>query len=62
MFRAAKVSSKVRELDVAGSAVESALSRINLIMDRADCIEGVKTAMDTEDYEAAARYWWWWCW
>mmetsp|Transcript_26 Transcript_26/g.78 ORF Transcript_26/g.78 Transcript_26/m.78 type:complete len:746 (+) Transcript_26:194-2431(+) len=53
---AEKVSSKVRELDIAGSAVEESLSRINLIIDRSNCIDGTKSAMETEDYEAAARY------
>lgn len=46
----------MRELDIAGNAVEEALSRITLIIDRSNCIDGVKSAMDTEDYEAAARY------
>jgi len=51
-----RVSRKVRELDVAGSAVEGALSRIRLVMDRSNCIDGVKAAMESEDFEAAARY------
>jgi hypothetical protein len=46
----------VRELDVAGSAVEGALSRIKLVIDRSSCIDGVKGAMESEDYEAAARF------
>ncbi|XP_043721623.1 conserved oligomeric Golgi complex subunit 4-like [Telopea speciosissima] len=51
-----QVSSKVRELDLAQSRVQSTLSRIDAIVERGNCIEGVKNALETEDYEAAAQY------
>jgi hypothetical protein len=50
------VSGKVRELDMAQSRVQDAITRINAIVDRTSCIEGVKTALEAEDYEAAAKY------
>ncbi|GAQ80078.1 Golgi transport complex protein [Klebsormidium nitens] len=50
------VSGKVRELDMAQSRVQDAITRINAIVDRTSCIEGVKTALEGEDYEAAAKY------
>mmetsp|Transcript_32816 Transcript_32816/g.77788 ORF Transcript_32816/g.77788 Transcript_32816/m.77788 type:complete len:739 (+) Transcript_32816:153-2369(+) len=52
---AEKVSSKVRELDTASNNVREVLSRINLVMDRSNCIETVKLAMESEDYETAAQ-------
>eukprot|EP00899_Mesostigma_viride_P022766 jgi/Mesvir1/3674/Mv14963-RA.2 len=53
---AERVSVKVRELDVAQSRVHSTIVRISAILDRSNCIDGVKSAMQGEDYEAAARY------
>ncbi|KAG6784924.1 hypothetical protein POTOM_010638 [Populus tomentosa] len=50
------VSAKVRELDLAQSRVNSTLSRIDAIVERGNCIEGVKNALEKEDYESAAKY------
>ncbi|MED6127114.1 Golgi transport complex subunit 4 [Stylosanthes scabra] len=50
------VSCKVRELDVAQSRVGSTLLRIDAIVERANCLDGVHRALDNEDYEAAAKY------
>ncbi|EFJ43661.1 component of oligomeric golgi complex 4 [Volvox carteri f. nagariensis] len=50
------ISSKVRQLDLVQGRVQSVLSKINLILDRTNCINGVQSAMEAEDYEAAARY------
>ncbi|GLT41818.1 hypothetical protein SLA2020_158560 [Shorea laevis] len=51
-----QVSRKVRELDLAQSRVNSTLVRIDAIVERGTCIEGVKSALETEDYESAAKY------
>lgn len=51
-----QVSGKVRELDLAQSRVNSTLSRIDAIVERGNCIEGVQKALETEDYESAAKY------
>ncbi|XP_057977299.1 conserved oligomeric Golgi complex subunit 4 [Malania oleifera] len=51
-----QVSGKVRELDLAQSRVNETLSRIDAIVERGNCIEGVKKALESEDYESAARY------
>lgn len=50
------VSGKVRELDLSQSRVQETITRIEAIVDRTSCIDGVKTALDSEDYEAAAKY------
>ncbi|KAF2324952.1 hypothetical protein GH714_021836 [Hevea brasiliensis] len=50
------VSAKVRELDVAQSRVNTTLLRIDAIVERGNCIEEVKNALEAEDYEAAAKY------
>ncbi|KAJ8748462.1 hypothetical protein K2173_003358 [Erythroxylum novogranatense] len=50
------VSAKVRELDLAQSRVNSTLLRIDAIVERGNCIDGVKNALEAEDYESAARY------
>ncbi|KAE9593592.1 putative oligomeric Golgi complex, subunit 4 protein [Lupinus albus] len=50
------VSLKVRELDLAQSRVRSTLLRIDAIVERGNCLEGVYRALDSEDYESAARY------
>ncbi|KAK4267085.1 hypothetical protein QN277_023920 [Acacia crassicarpa] len=50
------VSGKVRELDLAQSMVHSTLLRINAIVERGNCLEGVNKALEIEDYESAARY------
>ncbi|KDP28412.1 hypothetical protein JCGZ_14183 [Jatropha curcas] len=50
------VSAKVRELDLAQSRVSGTLLRIDAIVERGNCIEGVKNALEVEDYEMAAKY------
>ena len=50
------VSHKVRELDLAQSRVRSTLLRIDAIVERGNCLEGVNKALETEDYESAAKY------
>lgn len=49
-----KVSQKVRELDAAQSRVRSTLSRIEVVVDRAKAVDGVKSALERDDLEAAA--------
>ncbi|KAG7558000.1 Pentatricopeptide repeat [Arabidopsis suecica] len=51
-----QVSGKVRELDLAQSRVNVTLSRIDAIVERGNCIEGVKAALESEDYESAAKF------
>lgn len=51
-----QVSGKVRELDLAQSRVNQTLSHIDAIVERGNCIEGVKKALESEDYESAATY------
>ncbi|MCO5587203.1 hypothetical protein L7F22_041150 [Adiantum nelumboides] len=50
------VSGKVRELDHAQSRVQSTLTRIDAILERANCIDGAKQALDSLDYESAAKF------
>ncbi|KAF5733385.1 conserved oligomeric Golgi complex subunit 4 [Tripterygium wilfordii] len=50
------VSAKVRELDLAQSRVNSTLSRIDAIVERGSCLDGVRNALDSQDYESAAKY------
>ncbi|CAL9007582.1 unnamed protein product [Prunus brigantina] len=50
------VSAKVRELDLAQSRVKSTLLRLDAIVELGNCIDGVKQALDTQDYESAAKY------
>ncbi|XP_041012100.1 conserved oligomeric Golgi complex subunit 4 [Juglans microcarpa x Juglans regia] len=50
------VSRKVRELDLAQSRVNSTLHRIDAVVQRSNCIDGVRKALDTEDFELAANY------
>ncbi|CAL0302197.1 unnamed protein product [Lupinus luteus] len=49
-----EVSRKVHELDLAESRVRSTLFRIDVIVERGNCLEGVYRALDSEDYESAA--------
>ncbi|KAJ1414763.1 Conserved oligomeric Golgi complex, subunit 4 [Sesbania bispinosa] len=51
-----QVSRKVRELDLAQSRVRSTLHRIDAIVERGNCLDGVLRALESEDYESAARY------
>ncbi|OMO65533.1 Conserved oligomeric Golgi complex, subunit 4 [Corchorus olitorius] len=50
-----QVSRKVRELDLAQSRVNSTLLRIDAIVERGNCIDGVKSALEAEDYESATK-------
>lgn len=50
------ISSKVRQLNTVQERVQSVLGKISLILDRTNCLNGVQSAMETEDYEAAANY------
>ncbi|XP_028752306.1 conserved oligomeric Golgi complex subunit 4 [Neltuma alba] len=50
------VSRKVRELDLAQSRVRSTLLRIDAVVERGNCLEGVDKALGIEDYESAAKY------
>ncbi|OWM68607.1 conserved oligomeric Golgi complex subunit 4 [Punica granatum] len=50
-----QVSGKVRELDLAQSRVNSTLLHLDAIVDRNNCIEAVKKALEHEDFEAAAK-------
>lgn len=43
-------------LDVAKGRVVECLQRVSDLMDLRTCAEGVKTAMDDEDYELAAQH------
>ena len=51
-----RVSKKVRELDVAQSRIQETLFRINVMVDRANAVNGVTNALQQEDYEAAAQH------
>ncbi|XP_071496788.1 conserved oligomeric Golgi complex subunit 4-like [Diadema antillarum] len=53
---AENVSSKVRQLDLAKSRVQSAIQRVNDILDLKFCTDGVQTALQSEDYEKAAGH------
>lgn len=50
------VSGKVRELDLAQSRVNSTLLHLDAIFERGNCVEGLKRALETEDFESAANY------
>lgn len=51
-----RVSSKVRQLDTTQSHVQQTLSVITVIIDRSNCIYGVRQALDSGDFEAAAGF------
>ncbi|PKU78327.1 conserved oligomeric Golgi complex subunit 4 [Dendrobium catenatum] len=51
-----QVSRKVRELDLAQSRVESTLSRIDAIVERSHCLDSARRALDSDDYDSAARF------
>lgn len=53
---AESISSKVRELDMAQSNLHQTLKKVKDVADLKDCIEGVQTAMASEDFETAASY------
>ncbi|KAJ8437034.1 hypothetical protein Cgig2_025881 [Carnegiea gigantea] len=50
------VSAKVRELDLAQSRVSSTLLRLDAISQKSACIDGVKSALENDDYESAASH------
>jgi len=50
------ISSKVRELDVTKSRVVACLQRANDIIDLKKCTDGVKKALEDEEYEQAAAH------
>ncbi|KAL8122554.1 hypothetical protein AgCh_019043 [Apium graveolens] len=51
-----QVSGKVRELDQAQSRVNHTLLRIDAIVERGNCLDGVRKALDNEDFESAAQF------
>ncbi|KAJ0682551.1 putative oligomeric Golgi complex, subunit 4 protein [Helianthus annuus] len=51
-----QVSGKVRELDLAQSRVNETLDRIDAIVERSNCIDGVQKALESEDFESAASF------
>ena len=53
---AERVSRKVRELDTAQSRIRATLARINIVVDRTAAINGVRAALEGQDYEAAAQH------
>ncbi|VDM98302.1 unnamed protein product [Thelazia callipaeda] len=50
------ISSKVLALDVAKGRVVECLQRVNDLMDLCTCADGVRSAIEQEDYELAARH------
>ena len=51
-----RVSSKVRELDLAQSRVQQTIERIHRLLSRTKAIDGVQQALAVSDYETAAGY------
>ncbi|KAL2490214.1 Pentatricopeptide repeat-containing protein [Abeliophyllum distichum] len=51
-----QVSAKVRHLDLAQSRVNDTLLRIDAIVDRSSCLDGVQKSLLSEDFESAASY------
>lgn len=49
------ISRKVRELDAAQSRLRATLAHIDMCRDRSRAVEGAKSAIETEDIEAAVR-------
>lgn len=50
------VSAKVRQLDLAQSRVSDTLLRVDAIVQRSHCLDGVQKALLSEDFESAANY------
>ncbi|XP_027176461.1 conserved oligomeric Golgi complex subunit 4 [Coffea eugenioides] len=50
------VSAKVRQLDLAQSRVSDTLLRIDAIVHRSHCLDGVHKALQSDDFESAANY------
>ncbi|EPS69058.1 hypothetical protein M569_05707, partial [Genlisea aurea] len=51
-----QVSAKVRHLDLAQTRVVDTLNRIDAIVDRSNCLDGVNKSLLAEDFESAASY------
>ncbi|XP_042066443.1 conserved oligomeric Golgi complex subunit 4-like [Salvia splendens] len=51
-----QVSAKVRHLDLAQSRVQDTLLRIDAIVDRSNCLDGVLKSLLAEDFESGASY------
>ncbi|KAK4488720.1 hypothetical protein RD792_004500 [Penstemon davidsonii] len=51
-----QVSAKVRHLDLAQSRVQETLLRIDAIVDRSHCLDGVHKSLLAEDFESAASH------
>jgi hypothetical protein len=51
-----QVSYKVHKIDLVQSRVNSALLRIDAIVNRSNYINGVRKSLETEDFESAAKY------
>ena len=51
-----RVSRKIRELDTAQSRLTETLTRVNLVINRTNAIDGIKHTLAGEDFEGAARY------
>ncbi|CAK0785054.1 hypothetical protein CVIRNUC_008259 [Coccomyxa viridis] len=51
-----RVSKKVRELDMAQSRIHDTLQRINLTVDRSSAVDGIRAALASGDFEAAAEH------
>ena len=51
-----RVSFKVRELDTAQSRINDTLQRISIVVDRSSAVNGIRSALETGDYEAAAEH------
>ena len=50
-----RVSQKIRQLDTAQSRVHSTRGRIGIIVDRSNAVDGVRSALEAEDFEKAAN-------
>ncbi|VDO62921.1 unnamed protein product [Onchocerca flexuosa] len=50
------ISSKVLALDIAKGRVVECLQRVSDLMDLRNCADGVRSAIEQEDYELAARH------
>lgn len=52
---AGRVSSRIRELDRAQGRVQATLRRLDALTERASALEGVRSALASEDFEEATR-------
>eukprot|EP00048_Salpingoeca_helianthica_P009885 m.142167 g.142167 ORF g.142167 m.142167 type:complete len:716 (+) comp14970_c0_seq6:16-2163(+) len=53
---AENISSKVRELDLAKGRLQSAIRRVEDIIDLKSCVEGASAALASQNYETAAAF------